>query len=45
MTMNDKRIYYDPRRGYVDADGEPVSEEVTEPKEEVKTNEPAKKRK
>ena len=43
--MNDKRIYYDPRRGYVDADGEPISEEETEPKEEVKTNEPTKKRK
>ena len=43
--MNDKQIYYDPRRGYVDADGEPISEEGTEPKEEVKTNESTKKRK
>lgn len=43
--MNDNRIYYDPRRGYVDADGEPISGEETEPKEEVKTNEPSKKRK
>ena len=40
-----KRVYYDPRRGYVDADGEPISEEETEPKEEVTKNEPAKKRK
>ena len=43
--MKKKRIYYDPKRGYVDADGEPVSEEVTEPKEEEKKNEPAKTRK
>lgn len=40
-----KRIYYDPKQGYVDEDGQPVSEEVTEPKEEVKTDEPSKKRK
>lgn len=40
-----KRTYYDPRRGYVDADGEPISEEVTEPKEEETKNEPTKKRK
>jgi hypothetical protein len=39
-----KRIYYDPKQGYVDEDGKPVSEE-TEPKKEEKTNEPAKTRK
>ena len=42
--MKKKRIYYDPQKGYVDEDGQPISEE-TEPKEEVKTNEPSKKRK
>ena len=42
--MKKKRIYYDPQKGYVDEDGQPISEE-TEQKEEVKTNEPAKKRK
>ena len=39
--MKKKRIYYDPKLGYVDEDGQPISEE-TEPKEEVK-NEPTKK--
>ena len=40
---NDKRIYYDPRRGYVDADGEPISEEETEPMKEEQKNESTKK--
>ena len=40
--MKKKRIYYDPQKGYVDEDGQPISEEV-EPKEEVKKNEPTKK--
>lgn len=43
--MKKRQIYYDPQKGYVDEDGKPVSEEVTEPKEEVKTDEPSKKRK
>ena len=42
--MKKKRIYYDPQKGYVDEDGKPISEE-TEPKEEVKKNEPTKARK
>ena len=37
-----KKRYYDPKLGYVDEDGKPISEE-TEPKEEVKQNEPTKK--
>jgi len=40
--MKKRQIYYDPKQGYVDEDGQPISEE-TEPKEEVKQNEPAKK--
>ena len=42
--MKKKRIYYDPKQGYVDEDGQPISEE-TEPKEEVKQNEHTKARK
>ena len=42
--MKKRRIYYDPQKGYVDEDGQPISEEV-EPKEEVKQNEPTKARK
>ena len=41
--MKKKRVYYDPKLGYVDEDGQPISEEETEPKEEVKTDEPSKK--
>ena len=42
--MKKKRIYYDPQKGYVDEDGQPISEE-TEQKEEVKQNESTKARK
>ena len=42
--MKKKRIYYDPKQGYVDEDGQPISEEV-EPVKEDKKNEPSKKRK
>ena len=42
--MKKKRIYYDPQKGYVDEDGQPISEEV-EPVKEDKKNEPAKTRK
>ena len=40
--MKKKRIYYDPQKGYVDEDGQPISEEV-EPVKEDKKNEPTKK--
>ena len=40
--MKKLRVYYDPKLGYVDEDGKPISEE-TEPKEEVKQNESTKK--
>lgn len=40
--MKKRQIYYDPQKGYVDEDGQPISEE-TEPMKEEQKNESTKK--